>query len=138
MLSLAYVSRPTPWQKSRSETLEDIRTVSIARNSMLDITGVLIATVTHIAQVLEGPERAVDTVMASIVDDPRHCDIVVVNRAKIDRRCFPLWRMLRFEEQKFADAALVPMLSALHAERGGEALRRFNSFTEAIARTHRR
>ncbi|MFN3473191.1 MAG: BLUF domain-containing protein [Blastomonas sp.] len=138
MLSLVYVSRPTSWQKGRSETLEDIQAVSIARNSMLDITGVLIATVSYIAQVLEGPASAVDTVMASILVDPRHCDIIVVKRAETDRRCFPLWRMLRFEEEKFADASLVPMLAALHAERGGEALRRFNSLAEAIARTHRR
>lgn len=138
MLSLAYVSRPSPWQKSRSETLDDIQAVSVARNSTLDITGVLIATVSYIAQVLEGPACAVDTVMVSIMNDPRHCDLIVVKRTETDRRCFPLWSMLRFEEEKFADASLVPMLSALHAERGGEALRRFNSFADAIARTHRR
>lgn len=136
MLSLAYVSRPTSWQKSRAETFADIQMVSIARNTSLDITGVLITTSSYITQVLEGPHCSVEAVMTSIMVDPRHQDITIVRRSSTRHRCFPLWRMLQFDNANFADTALVPILEALHAEQSGEALLRFDNFTNALGRTH--
>lgn len=136
MFSLAYVSRPTSSQTSRAETLLDIQMVSIARNSSLDITGVLITTSTYIAQVLEGPASAVNTVMASILRDSRHHDIVVIKQCEASTRCFPLWRVMQFDQSHFADTALVPMLAAVHAEPSGEALFRFESFINALGRPH--
>jgi len=136
MLSLAYVSRPTVWPKPREEILVDIQVVSIARNTQFEITGLLISTLAHFAQVLEGPAKAVDSIMASIMLDPRHYDIVVVRRTQLLRRRFPHWRMARFEYESIADASLTPLLVELHAEAGGAALRRFDRFVDALARSH--
>ncbi|QZH74182.1 MAG: BLUF domain-containing protein [Erythrobacter sp.] len=101
MLTGSYVSRPTIPFLLRPGVLDDIRAVSIARNSQLDVTGLLIVTVLYFAQVLEGPEDAVDEVMRSIAADPRHHEIVVVRRNVLKRLQFPLWRMARFEHETF-------------------------------------
>ena len=135
MLSLTYVSLPTPWQKNRGEILEDIRAVSLARNSQLDITGLLIATISHFAQVLEGPDGAVDDVLASISADPRHCQIVMVQRIPIEIRQFPLWQLMTFERETFANLEVTPLLAALHTDGGGEALARFIHLIDAISRS---
>ena len=136
MLSLAFVSLPTHWEKCRKETLDDIKTVSLARNSQLDITGLLIATISHFAQVLEGPKCAVDDVMASISVDPRHCQIVILQKIPIETRQFPLWRLATFERETFASLEVTPLLAMLHKERGGEALGRFSHLVDAISRSH--
>ncbi|MCL6251238.1 BLUF domain-containing protein [Altererythrobacter sp. KTW20L] len=135
MLTISYVSRPSIPSLRRTRVLDDIRAVSIARNSQLGITGLLIVTAMYFAQVLEGPEDAVDDVMKSILADPRHHEIVVVRRDIANRRRFPLWRMARFEHETFADASLSPLLAELHTKRGGAALRRFDRLLDDIRRS---
>ncbi len=114
MLSLTYVSRQTPWTESRREVLENIQTASIARNSELNITGLLIATKFHFAQVLEGPTEAVDEVMASITIDPRHCEVEVLRREEIAIRQFANWQLAVFEREAFASISMRTLLAALH------------------------
>jgi hypothetical protein len=114
MLSITYVSRQTPWTESRREILENIQTASIARNSELNITGLLIATRSHFAQVLEGPTGAVDQVMASITIDPRHCEVVVLRREEIEIRRFASWQLAVFEREAFASISMRPLLAAVH------------------------
>ena len=63
------------------------------KNIELGITGALIFTGEHFAQVLEGPQEAIDTLMAYINADPRHGNLVVVDRSSITRRRFPDWQM---------------------------------------------
>lgn len=137
MLSLTYVSRPTDWTKSREETLEEIRAVSTARNTELNITGLLIATFAYFAHVLEGPESSINMVMASIMADPRHSHIVVLDRTSIALRRFPFWRLAQFERETFADQAVTPLLATLHAGDDDKAFGRFTHLTDAVARNQR-
>lgn len=64
-----------------------------ARNQLLGITGALMFTETHFAQVIEGPSAAVAELMYSIRADPRHTDIVVLEVETLARRRFASWRM---------------------------------------------
>ncbi len=66
MKSLVYISRPLVAMIDREAVLDDIQYVSVARNTTLDITGLLITTQDHFAQLLEGPAKAVESVMASM------------------------------------------------------------------------
>jgi len=69
MISLLYVSLPMVDLANRDSCLDDIQTVSIAHNSKLDLTGLLITTRDYFAQLLEGEEDAVESVMTRISRD---------------------------------------------------------------------
>lgn len=133
MLSLTYVSRQTHWARSRRETLESIQAVSISRNSELNITGMLIATRSHFAQVLEGPKEAVNQVMASIIADPRHIDLKELRRANIDIRRFASWQLAVFEREAFAHISMSPLLAAIHEGTDKAARAKFFKLIDDIA-----
>ena len=138
MFSLTYVSLPMPLDKSRKEVLEDIHAVSLSRNSELDITGLLISTNAHFAQVLEGPEESVEAVMASIIADPRHSDVVIFPRSVIAARKFQTWRFVTFDRETFADFEVTPLLETMHTTASNESLWRFSRLVDAIARSDTR
>ena len=133
MLSLIYVSRPLVDGPQRATALDDSQMVSIARNSTLDITGLLISTPQYFAQLLEGPLRSIDTVMASILVDPRHHDVRIVRRSQLTARRYPQWRMARFEGENFGEASITPLLAAAHAQDDPDAARRLDRLIEAMA-----
>ena len=58
-----------------------------------NLTGALIFTGTHFAQVLEGRQKDIDDVMVIIRNDHRHGAISVVERSPITERQFPHWAM---------------------------------------------
>lgn len=131
MLSLTYASRPLIPRSDRARCLADIQVASVSRNSMLDLTGVLIASAEHFMQVLEGPDEAVEHVMASILADPRHHDLRVVRRIEAERRQYARWYMARFESASFGRIAITPLLGAVHA-RQHDAVRRMDRLMEAL------
>ena len=63
------------------------------RNRRLDITGVLIWSGRHFAQVLEGAGAAVDEILTSVSRDSRHTDFTVVFRKRIVLRDYGEWEM---------------------------------------------
>jgi hypothetical protein len=133
MLCLTYVSRPLIALADRAQLLADIQAVSAARNSMLDITGLLIASPEFFAQVLEGPIDDVEAVMASILADPRHHDIRIVGRSDVATRRFPRWRMAVFDSANFGSGSISPLLAAAHAQDAPHAVSRLDRLIEAIA-----
>ncbi len=58
-----------------------------------DISGVLIATLSHFLQFIEGTYEAVNSTFMRIVKDPRHHDIKLVCFSVIDGRIFKEWGM---------------------------------------------
>ncbi len=119
MASLIYVSCSTLDYPAGRDALEDIRLVSLARNSVLDITGLLIATPTYFAQLLEGDRPALDELMDSIVRDGRHRDVITVDRQQADTRRYPRWSMAGFGPSSFVSRTIHPVLEAVH--RGADA-----------------
>lgn len=93
MERLLYIS------KSKIEKADVLPVVShiVARavewNVDHNLTGALIFTGTHFAQVLEGRQKDIDEVMVIIKNDPRHGPIWVMNRSPITERQFPHWAM---------------------------------------------
>ena len=70
--------------------LESART----RNNALGVTGMLIFHDGMFLQALEGENRAVNEIFASIQDDPRHGDLTVVHRGPgPEQRVFGEWSM---------------------------------------------
>lgn len=132
MLSVLYVSRSLLEPDSQSETLDDIQMVSIARNSALDITGLLITTAHYFAQLLEGPDDGVNIVMASITTDLRHHDIHVLRWEQRNERQCPHWRMARFDSENFGQAAIAPILANAHANTGRTSLANLEGLIDRI------
>ena len=91
--SLVYVSRKTLVPGQEDAVIADIVAVARARNADLGVTGVLAATTGNFAQILEGPEAALDALMGSIYRDPRHRDVTVLRVTGISRRSFADWSM---------------------------------------------
>ena len=133
MLSLVYTSRALIEAAARARVLDDLRACSIARNSALDITGILIATPWHFAELLEGPNCNIEAVMASILADPRHCDVRIARRSGAERILFPTWQIARFDGEDTGAGSVGQLLAAVHQEDDGANLRKLDRLFQAIA-----
>lgn len=120
LTSLLYVSEVAVDADHLAWALADILTVSIARNTACDITGLLIATPRYFAQLMEGASSSLDSVMARIMADPRHINIRIVRHGLLDRRIGGSWRLLRFEPGSFEERHVTPVLARAHAEGNDE------------------
>jgi hypothetical protein len=64
------------------------------RNNDRDgLTGALVAHRERYIQVLEGPGQALDSLLRRLAKDPRHRDIVILDRAPVSSRLFGQWSM---------------------------------------------
>lgn len=93
LTSLLYVSRSRLASGTSAQEVDQLVSLAVTRNARLDVTGALIFTGGAFAQVLEGPSEAIDRLMTSISQDPRHDRIVIVQRVAIDERSFARWAM---------------------------------------------
>ncbi len=90
LTQIIYSSKPFGFDSS---VLDDILTVSRARNSRDDITGTLICRADMYLQLIEGPEEALRATYARITADDRHLDIDLLVSRGVTRRMFPKWAM---------------------------------------------
>ncbi len=110
MLALLYVSRSTMAPETAAAAVADIIAVSRDRNPARGLTGALLFTGQHFAQVLEGPVAAVDQLMATVAADPRHDDLVVVDRRPIAQRRFGRWSMAYYGPSQFVTRHVTRLL----------------------------
>ena len=87
---IIYSSKPFGFDAS---VLDDILTVSRARNSRDDITGTLICRADMYLQLIEGPEAALQAAYARISADDRHLEIDCLISHSVTERLFPKWAM---------------------------------------------
>lgn len=127
LVSLLYVSASTLPAEGRERAIDEIVTISNARNAPLAVTGALISTPAHFAQILEGPEPAVDELMASILADSRHRAVDVIETGPLVQRWFPDWSLAHSGDSATLGAYIAPILTGdLNArERSEHAVRLF-------------
>jgi hypothetical protein len=91
LISVTYLSSAIAmWTEEELEVLlRDVR----ASNARVDVTGVLLYSGGSFIQTLEGPEAAVEGVLARVTKDPRHQGVLVVLRGEITDRAFAGWSM---------------------------------------------
>ncbi|THG30026.1 BLUF domain-containing protein [Naasia lichenicola] len=91
LYSIVYVSTATVpfWDEEVAELLEKSR----SKNDGLGLTGMLLFKGGQFMQVLEGPESAVRSLIATISKDPRHEDVRTLWEEPIEQRQFPAWTM---------------------------------------------
>lgn len=73
--------------------LDAIQQASQCRNSQHGLTGMLLYSGRHFAQVLEGPAQPLGAVMTSILADARHRQVRILARAPLAQRRFGTWSM---------------------------------------------
>lgn len=88
---LFYLSRAD--SKITEQDVRQILLVAQRNNRQKDITGCLLYSGAHFAQVLEGDAKALDEVLGSIKNDARHHSIVVALDHEVLERRFPDWSM---------------------------------------------
>ncbi len=90
LTQIIYASKPFGFDTS---VLDDILTVSRARNSRDDITGTLICRADMYLQLIEGPDAAIQATYARICTDDRHLEINLLMSHSVTERLFPQWAM---------------------------------------------
>ncbi|MES2987010.1 MAG: BLUF domain-containing protein [Pseudomonadota bacterium] len=108
--SLLYVSRKRIDASADTSAIDDIVAVSRARNAGLNVTGALVATTDHFAQILEGDSQAIEQLMDSIYRDIRHTDVTVVREIAIARRSFADWSMAYSGSSTYVSRQIAPLL----------------------------
>ena len=73
--------------------LDALTLAAQARNRCESITGLMVYADNCFFQWLEGPVDSVDRIMRSIMNDPRHTDIEILNNQLIHQRSFADWSM---------------------------------------------
>ena len=66
---------------------------SRARNTALNVTGLLLYKDGNFLQVLEGEETVIQILLARIREDPRHAGVIILLAQPIEARDFPDWSM---------------------------------------------
>jgi Sensors of blue-light using FAD. len=120
LVALMYVSRSSLPLKGDYEAIEDIVQTAVSRNAKLQVTGALIYTEVHFAQVLEGPPAAVHQLMQSIGRDRRHSDVTVVAQHRIRNRRFGSWSMAYNAPSPYLDRHVKPLVAGPYLRRQGE------------------
>lgn len=88
---LVYVSSAT--KPFSTEELVALLKKARAKNSQLDITGMLLYKDGNFIQILEGEEAAVKQLYSLISNDPRHCDTIIIDEGEQPQRQFGEWAM---------------------------------------------
>ncbi len=110
--SLLYVSKTLLTFPADEGEITAIVQGSRARNTLLNVTGALIATGGCFAQVLEGDQVAVAELMRSIDADPRHMRVKIIRIVEEPRR-FANWSMAYSGQASFVDRHIIPLFSPL-------------------------
>ena len=109
-ISLIYVSHGLIALSAQEREIDRIVEGSIDRNARLEVRGALLFTEQHFAQLLEGPEAAVDELMLSIARDDRHERVTVIERKPIDGYRFPDWGLAYWGNASYVDLKIAAIL----------------------------
>lgn len=93
LISTLYVSRSLIEPTQATTAVADLVAASIVNNRRRDITGALLFTGAHFAQLLEGSEDSIAALMTSIGRDERHDQLTVINHAPTKERRFQNWAL---------------------------------------------
>ncbi len=89
--SQLYISKYVGRDDQARADVENIVSFASVKNASISVTGGLIFTGTHFAQILEGEGENLDRLMASIERDTRNEILKTFDRTAIGVRRFPSW-----------------------------------------------
>ena len=109
--SLLYISESKMDPDDAQLEVGRILATSHAFNPSAGITGALIFTGTPFAQLMEGDEEAVSSLIDSISRDTRHTHVDIVTREPIGARRFPDWSMAYNGPSQFVSRHVTRLLN---------------------------
>lgn len=131
MKTILYISRSNLPPDS---TVEVARLTERARlrNRTLGITGGLVFTGSHFAQLLEGP--GLGPLMTTIMGDPRHRDVKLLRNRAIDQRRLGGWDMAYGGVSSYVDRHIRPLFAPLPPREISEGAERLVELIVALDR----
>ena len=93
LYKIVYCSRNLISSADGDRELSHILGKARANNSRHEITGALLFNAGFFAQVLEGPQAAIERIFERIQCDPRHNEVTVLESGSAGERIFPEWAM---------------------------------------------
>lgn len=127
--SQLYISEFIGCAANRKSLVAELVTCSTEKNTSLHITGGLIFTGQHFAQILEGDPKKLDALMVSIERDPRHKVLKVFDRKEIKVQRFPYWGLAYAGPSNFVSDHITRLLASTQQ---ASSKRDENSLTELI------
>lgn len=109
--SALYISRSLLAPADSDRAVHGIVAAAIVGNALSGITGALICTGEYFAQVIEGDAAAIDALLERLRADPRHTDLLVVDRGPIERRRFGDWSMAYLGPSQFVSQHVTRLLN---------------------------
>ncbi len=91
MIQTTYIS--TPSHPMSTEDLMHILNAARLNNIHLGVSGMLLFTGNEFIQILEGEEKVIEDLLATIKKDPRHRDFRIIEKKKITTREYADWTM---------------------------------------------
>lgn len=105
-----YVSRSNLEPAISQDVVADIVSLARRRNERRGLTGGLIFTGRHFAQILEGPGETLDGMLAAIADDGRHGSMRLIHRRPVASRFFFDWSMAYNGPSRIVDRHIAPLV----------------------------
>lgn len=99
--SILYISTSKLDPTTVNDVLEALIADAAIRNKRRGLSGAMMFTGRHFVQVIEGAPEMIETLLQSLRADPRHTDIVIVERGPIPERRFPEWSMAYAGQSQF-------------------------------------
>ncbi len=94
---------------TRDAEISQILETARKNNSQVNVTGALLFSTDHFAQVLEGPQQAVEAIFERIQHDSRHGDVTILESLTSEQRDFSEWSMAYVSPE---ECALTPEVDA--------------------------
>jgi hypothetical protein len=116
--SIVYISTPTFAPSEAAEVVRAIVGHAHLRNTARGVTGTLIATEHHFAQVIEGQGDAAQPLMDTILLDPRHCDVTIVQHQVHAGRRFREWSLAYQGKSAYFESFIRALLPGRETRRG--------------------
>lgn len=91
--SLLYVSHSRIPDQDASGSIQEMVAAAKVRNRRLNVTGALLFTGKHFAQIIEGERESVELLWADIQRDPRHDKLVLLEHSTQPKRRFADWTL---------------------------------------------
>lgn len=113
IVSVLFVSRSLLGRAEYAREFDSIVATAMRNNDRLELSGAIVSTGGWFAQLIEGPESAIDFMIARIAADPRHRDMRIVCRSiRADRR-LPTWRVAYAGQSRFVETAIQSVAEAI-------------------------
>lgn len=89
----------------KSHEIQNLADKAAQNNRELSITGMLLTFERLFFQIIEGPEAGIASLFNKICQDPRHCEIAIIQtEANVQNRLFKDWHMRAFDLDRNPDA----------------------------------